>query len=123
MPTAIQLAPQQRLVGRLPKDRFAKKDVAYLVTDRSREWILICQSLPLLVTWINTNLSSGEQWDRVSLSGMFENLDRTDGRHGGWHKGRFRVSSLPLSDSNEVFNAMRVEYKNAAIVGHNMKAG
>jgi hypothetical protein len=117
----LQLNPHQRL-GALPKDAHAKKDVAYLLVDRSHEWTVLCQSLPLLAKWVNENVSSGERCDRVTVTGLFENMDKTDGASGGWHKGRYRVSRVPLKDSSALFDSVRGDHKNAAIVGHNIRA-
>jgi hypothetical protein len=105
-------------VARLPRDSFAKNDVAYLVVERSHEWIILCQSLPLLAKWINTNVSNGEAWDTVSVTGLFDSMGRETGRHGGWHKGRFRISKLSLDEATHVFESMRQNYKNAVMVGY-----
>eukprot|EP00966_Prymnesium_polylepis_P162011 3744152-Prymnesium_polylepis.2 len=120
--TTVLFKPQQRLSGQVPKDQFAKKNVAYIVVDRDQDWVILCQSLPLLTRWINKNLSSGEKWDKVSTTGLFENLNRSGGRNGGWHKGRFRISSVPLDKSRDEFERMRKGRAKAAIVGHNMRS-
>ena len=113
--SAAELHSKQRLT-RVYKDVHAKRDVAYLVEDRQREWVILCQSLPLLARWINENVSSGCTWERVSVTGLFENIDRTDGRHGGWHKGRYRVRRVPLAQSSAEFEAMRKECTHAVVV-------
>ena len=50
------------------------------------------------------------------MTGLHECLDRTDKRNGGWHKGRFRIQSVPLERSSEVFEETRTAYQNAAVV-------
>ena len=85
----------ERLAG-VSKDRYSKRDVAYVVTDRTGEWVLLSQSLPRVVRYINAHV--GEPWERVSVSGLHECLDRTDKRNG-WHKGRWRIVSVPLARS------------------------
>ena len=109
------LESEQRVAGVL-RDVHAKNDVAYILTSRSRDWIVLSQSLPLLAAWVNEKLACDEQWDKVSVTGLFESLNRTGGRNGGWHKGRFRVRSVPLADSGDAFEVARGEYANAAIV-------
>lgn len=115
MSTTFVLLPHQHITE-VRKDRAAKKDVVYLVTTRSKDWIVLAQSIPLLCKWINVNLSNGEPWDKVSVTGLFESLDRTDGRYGGWHKGRFRIQSVPLQECACRFEEARSDYKRAAVV-------
>ena len=113
--SAVVLTPRQVLT-RVGKDAHAKRDVAYLVQDRQREVAILAQSLPLLVRYINEHVSC-EAWDRVSVAGMHENLGRTDGRHGGWHKGRYRVRRVPLAQSGAAFEAERRECARSVLVG------
>jgi hypothetical protein len=108
--------PKQRVIGRLPKDKFAKRDI------RSLDWIVLSQSLPQMVKWINENVSSGEVWDRVSLTGMFENINKSNGRNGGFHKGRYRIQTVPRASAMEAFETQRRRYRNSAIIGYNIKA-
>ena len=111
--SAVVLSSTQRLAR---AHRTAKRDVAYLVVDRQREWAILAMSLPKLARFINDNLSSGQAWDRVSVTGLFESLNREDGRHGGWHKGRYRVRRMPLADSAPEFEAVRARCAHAAVV-------
>ena len=115
--TSVIVMPHQNLSGPVPKDQFAKKNVAYIATDRGQDWVILCQSLPLLAKWINANLSCGEPWDKVSTTGLFENLNRSGGRNGGWHKGRWRIKSVDLDSATAEFEALRSESKQAALVG------
>ena len=111
--SAVVLSSTQRLAR---AHKGAKRDVAYLVVDRQREWAIFATSLPRLARFINDNLSSGHAWDRVSVTGLFESLNREDGRHGGWHKGRYRVRRMPLADSAPEFEAVRARCAHAAVV-------
>ena len=114
MPCLLLTASQHLTTIR--KDQYAKKAVAYLLTDRSGEWCIMCQSLPLLASWVNHNLSDGNAWDRVTVTGLFENLNKTSGRSGGYHKGRFRVRSVPLAQAGEEFQKARVGCAHAVVV-------
>ena len=111
----LVLDPQQRLAT-VHRDRCAKRDLCYLIVDRTHEWAILSQSLPLLAQWMNDNLSSGEAWDRVSVTGLFECLNRTTGRNGGWHKGRFRIRTVPLETSCDAFEAVRASHAKAVVV-------
>eukprot|EP00966_Prymnesium_polylepis_P076953 1783301-Prymnesium_polylepis.2 len=73
------------------------------------------------VHFVRSIRTLGDSWDRVSLNGLFKNINRIDGRHGGWLKGRFRIETTPLATSAEVFDSVRKEYANAAIVGHALR--
>ena len=74
--STVILDPRQSLVD-VRKDFHAKNDLAYLVVDKLGEYTILCQSLPLLASFINNNIISGEKWDRVSVTGLFENLNQT----------------------------------------------
>ena len=97
------------------KDYHAKSDNVYLVTDRCRDWLLMGQSIPLLVEWLNAAVAH-ERHDRVTTSGLHETLKCKQSRDGGFHRGRFKLERVPLEDSKDVFERMRAEYKRAAIV-------
>ena len=105
----------QRL-ARIHRDFATKKDVCYLAESRQKDLVLLCQSIPLLAQFINHNVSNGEPWDRVSVTGLFEAIDRRDGRYGGYHKGKFRLSCVPLAKGAEKLESMRGEYQKAMVV-------
>ena len=94
------------------------KDVVYLAVSRDREWAILTQKLPLLASYINENLTDGSPWSRVTTNGLWENVDRTGGRVGGWHKGMWRVASLDLGAACDAFENARRAASKAAIVGH-----
>ena len=112
--SCILVDATQRLAT-VGKDQFAKKKVVYIVTDRSREWFIMCQSLPLLAKWINDHVCEASS-ERVSVTGLFENMNRTDGRHGGWHKGRFRIQVVALNNACAVFEHERAGFAKAVVI-------
>ena len=118
--TSTVLSPKQRLAC-VRKEAHNTKGVVYICVDRNNEWAILCQSLPKLAKWINENLSNGEVWDRVSVTGLFESMNRTDSRNGGWHKGRFRVQSIPLDRSEEIFESVRQQCSKAAVVAASLQ--
>jgi hypothetical protein len=107
----------QRLAS-VRRDFAAKKDVVYIVESKSKDLILLCQSIPLVAQWINDHMSNGEPWDHVSVTGLFESVNRRDdnGRFGGYHKGKFRVRSVPLDQASDVFESVRTGYEKALVV-------
>ena len=112
------LAPTESLAA-VSREPFAKRRnqsaVCYLIIDREGEWTLMGQKIALLSTWINQHVAN-EQWARVSTTGLWGNCDVTNGRVGGWHKGRYRVRRMPLADSAPEFEAVRARCSHAAVV-------
>ena len=74
----IDLVDGQRL-ARIHRDFATKKDVCYLAESRHKDLLLLCQSIPLLAQFINSNLSNGESWDKVSVAGLFDAVEGVDG--------------------------------------------
>ena len=121
MPETMYLDPSQHLAG-VRKERYTRKkdgkDICYLVLDRFGKIALISQKLPAVTDFINTHVvRQDEPWTRVNTVGLWEILDRTGGRVGGWHKGRFRVMSVDLESAPERFEEARREHEQAAVIG------
>jgi hypothetical protein len=57
----------QRLAS-VRRDFAAKKDAVCIVESKTKDLILLCQSIPLVAQWINDHMSNGEAWDRVSVA-------------------------------------------------------
>ena len=94
------------------------KDICYLIIDRMGKIALCSQKLTAVTEFINTNLvNPDEPWTRVNVVGMWEILNQTGGRVGGWHKGRFRVMSVDLESAPEKFEEARREHEQAAVIG------
>ena len=110
---ALVLNDQQRLT-RVSPDRSAK-GLVYLVRSRDSEWLLLCQSLPLLCRFVNAHLAS-EPCDTVSVTSFHDNLNRIDGRHGGYVSGRWRARTLPLEEASSEFERERLTFEHAAII-------
>ena len=91
------------------------KEVVYIVQDRCHEWIVMGQSLPAITKFINTNISDGP-WSNATVTGLFENMNREGARNGGYHKGRYRIRSVPLQRARDVFEEARQDYIRAAVV-------
>ena len=94
------------------------KDICYLIIDRMGKIALCSQKLTAVTEFINTNLvHPDEPWTRVNVVGMWEILNQTGGRVGGWHKGRFRVMSVDLESAPEKFEEARREHEQAVVIG------
>ena len=114
--TAVVLGENQHLAN-VRKDfgQGRSREVAYIVRDRCHDWIVLGQSLPALAKFINTEISDGP-WSNATVTGLFENMDREGSRNGGYHKGRYRIGSVPLEDARQVFEDARQDFIRAAIV-------
>ena len=91
------------------------KEVVYIVRDRCHDWIVMGQSLPAIARFINTNISDGP-WSNATVTGLFENMNKEGARNGGYHKGRYRICSVPLERARDVFEEARQDYIRAAVV-------
>ena len=114
---SVILAPTER-VSCVRKERYAKRrgrsEVAFVVIDRERQWVLLGQKLQLLSKWINAYVVDDKPWNRVSTTGLWGSVDRTDGRE--WHKGRFRVRAFDLRRAAEEFERARTADVKSAVV-------
>ena len=116
--STFMLSPTERLTG-IRRERYTKprsgRDIAYVVCDRLGQMEFIGQKIPLLVAAINEAVGEG-QYARVSVNGLWESVDRTDGRAGPWCKGRWRVRAVSLEHACEEFERERVAHDRAAVV-------
>ena len=118
MTANLVLSPQQRLT-RVSQDRSAKGHV-YVVRSRdsgSDGSLILGQSLPALSRYINTHLSH-EQADSVSVTSLYDNLNCTGGRNGGYVSGRWKVRTVPLEQASLEFERERSHepWLNAVVV-------
>ena len=113
MAATLVLSPQQRLT-RVSQDRSAK-GLVYIVCSRDSKFLLLCQSLPLLCRFINSRLSN-EACDSVSITSFHDNLNRVDGRNGGYVSGRWRIRTLPLAEAGGEFERERSSFENAVVI-------
>lgn len=115
------LKPSERITGIQKEHHVRSKDgkvVCFLLLDRYKKVIILTQKLTAACDFINKNIVQHEEkWAKVNLNGLFENLDRTDGRAGGYHKGRWRVISVKIEEACAKFDEARKEYEIAAVVG------
>ena len=119
---AIYLNESQHLTG-IQKERHTRtkkhgKDMCYLIIDRMGKIALVSQKLTAVTEFINTTLvDPDEPWTKVNVVGMWEILNQTGGRVGGWHKGRFRVMSVDLESAPKKFEEARLAHEQAVVIG------
>jgi hypothetical protein len=120
-PETMYLKSSQRLAGVSKEWHTRKKDgkaIAYVILDRCGKIALLTQKLPAVSEFINTHLvDPDEPWARVNTVGMWEILNQTGGRVGGFHKGRWRVMSVDLEQATTAFEAARRVHEEAAVIG------
>ena len=118
----MYLQPTQRLAG-VRKEWHARKkggkDICYVLLDRRGKIALLTQKLPAATDFINTHLVDpvNEPWAKVNTVGLWEIVNQTGGRVGGWHKGRWRVQTVDLESATATFEAMRRDHESAAVIG------
>ena len=71
--------------------------------------------LPTISHAINQYVGD-EQWARVSVNGLWESIDREDGRTGPWCKGRWRVKSVDLERACDEYERERAAHDQAMVV-------
>ena len=99
------------------KDYHAKRDAAYILIDRNRSMVVLSQSLPLLVEWMNETLvDAREGWDKVTVAGISLCVNQTDGRTAGWHKRRWRIRHVPLAQAVDEFETARAGCDQAVVI-------
>ena len=118
---AVYLKPDQRLAGVSKEWHTRKRNgkvSCYVILDRFGKLLLMTQKLPVASSFINSTLvDPQEPWTKVTTNGLWEIIDQTGGRVGGWHKGRFRVMSVKLDDATSCFEAMRTSHEEAVVIG------
>ena len=119
--SAVYLKPGERLSAVRKEWHTRKrggKDNCYVIVDRFGKLLLLTQKLPVASSFINSHLiSPNEPCTKVTTNGLWEIIDQTGGRVGGWHKGRFRVMSVTLDQATSCFESMRPNHEEAAVVG------
>ena len=116
---AIMLKPRERIKG-IKKEWHTRKHhgkhVCYMILDKEQHFILFGQKLPSLTDYINSHIVTDDCF-KVSTAGLYTSLDIKTGRTHGWHKLRWRVSSIPIEIAAEVLENIRDVYRNVIVVG------
>lgn len=114
MASVIEIAPGQRL-GAIVKERHVRRDRAYLVEDKSARVLYLGQKLAPLVDHLNKAVE--HRADRISVSGVFQNMGDPGARNGGYAKHRFRCEPVQLDRVGEAFDRARRHFESCYVVG------
>ncbi|MGA1354967.1 MAG: hypothetical protein ACO32I_09370 [Candidatus Limnocylindrus sp.] len=114
MASIIEIAPGQRL-GAVVRERHVRRDRAYLVEDKNARVLYIGQKLAPLVDQLNKAVE--HHADRISLSGVYQNMGDLGARNGGYAKHRFRCEPVPLDRAGEALDRARHRATNCFVVG------
>ena len=96
------------------------KNLLYICHDRAGEVALVSQKLPLLRNYINDNLCVDE-WQTVTVTGLYMNCDFTSNKVGGYHKNRWRVRSIGLEQATDEINGLRAQFGKVIVVTEDPK--
>lgn len=117
----MYLKPDERLAGVRKEKHTRMRDgraSCYVILDRYGKVLVLTQKLPVASSFINSTLvNPSEQWSRVTTNGLWEIINQTGGRVGGWHKGRFRVMAVELDKATSCFESLRPNHETAAVLG------
>ena len=111
------IKPEERIVM-IRREPYSRKHngelVQWFVADKYGRVLLSGGKLSALQNYINSHVETHH--DKVHLSGLYESMERTDGRTGGWYLNRWMVSTTPLNDAPAVLEKLRPEYERVVMV-------
>eukprot|EP00966_Prymnesium_polylepis_P077935 1806702-Prymnesium_polylepis.1 len=111
--------PNEHLIG-IRKERNSRQHhgqaCVYFIMDKHRQYVLVAQKLHSAKAFIDQKLALDAS-DRVSVSGLYNCMDTSEGRHSGFHKNRWRCISAPLEDAPMKFERVREGYDRAVVIG------
>lgn len=114
---AATIKQNERLLA-IRREPYSRKHngqlVQWIVADKYGQLLLSSGKLSAVQSYINAHVEAPH--DRVHLSGLFESMERTKGRTGGWYLNRWMVSTAPLDDAARVLEKMRPEYERVVLV-------
>lgn len=102
---AIPLTREQELCGLRGEER-TRRQAAYLIQDAKSGTLLLTQKLRNAAEFINAHLAQRPH-EKVTVSGLFEAVDTTGNNVDGWHKMRFRIIRVDLTNAHEAFEKAR----------------
>ena len=108
----ITVRPTDALRG-VRRERRARRRGCYLLEDRYGTYLVAAQKLQPIAHFIQTV----DPTSRVSLTALYEILDTSDNRVGGYAKHRWRLRFVPLDEAVARFEAERGRFERALIVG------
>ena len=117
---SVLVAVSPNATVQLRRERHTRKHegrhIAWFVSDKYGSALLVSQKLGPLREWINARASAPHE--RVNLSSLYETA--TIGKHsqrtGGYTKGRWAVTAVPIEDVNEKLGLMRPHFDHAYVL-------
>ena len=114
MSECIAMRPTDCLKG-VSREFHARKRGVYVLIDKHEEYLIVSQKLQPLSTFLNS--IAQDKSSRVSVTALYEILDKTNNRVGGWSKNRWKCRFIPLESAVALFESERGRYKQALILG------
>ena len=116
-PEVRRLAKNERLRG-ISKDYHVRPNngefVAYIVQDKSKQFLFIGQKLSQIASHIN---SVAEAPEKVSTSNLYKSTFANGGVRGGFAKYRWKTKRCRLKEAADVFESIRNNYTEPTLIG------
>eukprot|EP00966_Prymnesium_polylepis_P166030 3838042-Prymnesium_polylepis.1 len=110
----VAVSPSVNEIVNLRRERHTRKHegqaVAWCVTDRYGEALVLSQKLGAVQAFLNARATAPHE--RVAVSSLYEaaTITKHSERTGGYAKGRWAVSAIPLSEVPEKLGRLRPQY-------------
>ena len=92
-----------------------RKEGCYILEDKHGTYLIVAQKLQAIASFLST--IAPDAASRISVTALYEILDNTDNRVGGWSKHRWRVRHAKLEDAGEAFEHARERFEHALVLG------
>ena len=114
MSECIAMRPTDCLKG-VSREYHSRKKGAYVLIDKHEEYLIVSQKLQPISTFLNS--IAPDHSSRVSVTALYEILDNTENRVGGWSKHRWKCRFIPLESAVALFESERGRYQQVLILG------
>ena len=104
----IDIAPDTQLSAPIEKGWHSRGNRAYIVRDLVTNSVMLGSTLTALAEYLNAECAR-DQFERVSVRGLYEAADKRNGCTRGFHKMRYLVSRCDLTDCHVAFERARNE--------------
>jgi hypothetical protein len=105
---------------RLSRERHTRKHdgrhIAWFVSDKYGQMLVISQKLGPVRDWINARASAPHE--RVNISSLYETatISKDSQRTGGFTKGRWAVMAVPIQDVGDKLGRIRPHFDEAYVL-------
>ena len=87
----------------------------YLLEDKYGRYLIVAQKLHAIACYLNS--IAPDAASKVSVTALYEILDTSDNRVGGWSKHRWRLRFAPLEEAGTLFEKERGRFELPLILG------